>query len=147
MKPAPTPAMRYLSGRMLWHSGPRMRRRSAAWLGAALILFAALFPLVSQAGSRAFGSVEWVELCTAFGMERIALDRDGNPVDADDETIARCLVCKLCTSSFLLTSAESLVPAPDAVSDHALSRGYVQPDPEDCVQLQARPRAPPAFTG
>lgn len=139
--------MRSLSRRMPWHSGLRMRRRSAAWLGAALIVFAVLFPLVSHAGSRAFGAVEWIELCTTFGMERIAVDRDGNPVDADDESIARCLVCKLCASSFLLPSAEGLVPAPDAFSDRALCRGYVQPDVDDRVHHEARPRAPPAFSG
>lgn len=79
-----------LASPMVWLMVKRMRpvqtrRRAAAWFCALLMAFGTQLPLVSQAGSRLFGAVDWIELCTTYGVEHIAVDRDGNPVDPDDE--------------------------------------------------------------
>lgn len=123
------------------------RRRLAASACALLVLFSALFPLMAQAGNRFFGLVTWVELCTGYSMEVIAIDRDGNPVDPDEESGTRCPICTVCAAASILPPSTSPVPAPEFVGHYLPSRGYVQPDTADHVHHQSQPRAPPVVAG
>ena len=145
MKPIPT--MRAAGFLTSSYRSAWLRRRSAAWLGATLILFSALFPLVAQAGNRFLGLVTWVELCSGYSMEVIAIDRDGNPVDPDAELGARCPICTVCAASSVLPPPTDFSPAPELISSMLLSWGYVQPDTAEHVHYQAQPRAPPSVTG
>lgn len=124
-----------------------LRRRSAAWVGVTLILLSALFPLVAQAGNRFLGLVTWVELCSGYGMEVIAIGRDGNPVDPDAESVTHDPVCTVCAASSVLPPSTAFSPAPEPISAMLLSWGYVQPDAAEHLHYQAQPRAPPSVTG
>ncbi len=128
------------------HNAKGLQRRAVAWLGIWLVVFAALFPLVSQAGSRFFGTLDWVELCTTYGTERIVLDQDGNPVEPDDKTNARCIVCTG-TSQSLLPAAIMPAPLRALAPDLLITQRYVYPDVADDRHLAVHARAPPLVTG
>lgn len=118
-----------------------------AWMCALLLAVGTLLPLVSQAGSRLFGTVDWIELCTTNGMERVAVGADGQPVEEGEGSQARCPVCTYCAKALALPVAPTELPADSAsyrpVRPHVLI--------EACVtrvsHFSPHPRAPPATAG
>ena len=144
MKPIPT--MRAAGFLTSSYRSGWLRRRSAAWLGATLILFSALFPLVAQAGNRFLGLVTWVELCSGYSMEVIAIDREGNPVKPDVESAARCIVCLTCASSLALPASGPCMPRPVTCGTPAAIAAYDEPDLVRSFVMVVFARAPPDRT-
>jgi len=125
----------------------QMRRRGVAWLCALLMVFGTLLPLVSQASSRLFGTVAWIELCTTYGVDYIAVDRNGNPVDPGDQLEPRCIVCTIGTLSLALPATAPSMPAFASSDDQVSPPTYAQPEATDHFHLETQPRAPPVLAG
>ncbi|MFP5404940.1 MAG: DUF2946 domain-containing protein [Gammaproteobacteria bacterium] len=74
-----------------------LRFRICAWLSVAAMLFASIAPAVAHAGrsSTAPGDVLH-EICTSFGVKRVALDVDrSSPSGGGDHRSADCPFCLL----------------------------------------------------
>ena len=119
--------------------------RFAAWLATFAILLGALAPAVSQAMTvLGDGNMRWVEVCSASGMQWIAVDADDsrNSDSAPSKSTASCAYC--CPHA----GATGLPPSP--VSGFAVSDGaalqpllfFSAPTPL-FAWTAASPRAPP----
>ncbi len=112
---------------------------------ALVVLLGALVPLISQAGYQLSGDEAWLEICTANGIERIALDADTNSSGGEgNASTGSCAWCNLHSGSPGVPSADAAFPllhgentAPYQVAFDPLRPHIDWPT--------ARPRAPPFF--
>jgi hypothetical protein len=119
------------------------RRRFTAWMTALVILLGALTPLISQAGYQLSGDETWLEICTANGIERIALGADADSSGGEDKpSTGTCAWCNL-------HAGFPGVPTPDATfpilhgGDAASYPVAYDPLRSHLDWPTARPRAPP----
>lgn len=118
------------------------RRRLTAWMAAWAFLLGTLVPLISQVGYRAFGDPAWLEVCTANGFERVAIDAD--PAESEGDPSAQpCQWCRLhsgtgCAPTSAITF---LVPCAGATVWTAPSP---RPPQARLAWSAAQPRAPPS---
>jgi hypothetical protein len=121
----------------------QQRRRFTAWMTSLVILLGALTPLISQAGYQLSGDPAWLEICTANGIERIALEVDADSSGGEGKaSTGSCAWCNL-------HSGSPGVPTPDAIfpvlrGDNAavfqIASVPLRSHPD---WPTARPRAPP----
>ncbi|MBI1907566.1 MAG: DUF2946 family protein [Rhodocyclales bacterium] len=118
-------------------------QRLTAWIAALAMVAAALMPAVTQAATAAAGGQAWLEVCTVFGVERIAVDStpDSQPVGGK----ARGMACPWCHLPV------GLPDAPAAAAPHSMDYGdrrivtaREQQVPRSLAgATSSRPRAPP----
>lgn len=123
---------------------PRLRRQLGWWL-LAVMLLGALAPTVSRARAASLGAtaVTWMEVCTTQGMQKVAVQDQGNstPVHV---VVDHCPLCVL--------MADRLAPPPEPFVWQGLPQGPpVYFSLNFIVFSAARPwavqsRAPPALS-
>lgn len=120
------------------------RQRVAAWIATLAILLAALAPALSQAAYDLSGDESWLEICTAYGIQRIAVDADPQSSGDGAKLLAgHCSYCSFHTGGAVLPSLAS-VSVPTADGDVAVTpypRHFPRPP---LAWSSSRPRAPPA---
>ena len=132
---------------------PLLRRAPArvAWLVAALLLLQAAVPLLAKVAAQARG-VQLVEVCSVYGMQTIAIDRDGHvdPAPQDTGTQAHgnqhCVLASLLTAALVhppLAAVHLHAPAPTH-EVAALAARALPPDAERVWQA-ARKHGPPSL--
>nr|WP_225433184.1 DUF2946 domain-containing protein [Thauera sedimentorum] len=119
--------------------------RSAVWLAVLAILAACLLPAFGQMAASASGDQGWLEVCTAYGIERIALSDLPDTGDSDTPMASQgCVWCHLHAhgapppggmTGLLLIVADSGRSPVGAPCD--------SPSPQ-FFTTASRPRAPPA---
>lgn len=121
------------------------RRRAIAWLIALTVLFGALLPALAGAASRAPGGEVWLEICTAYGVKRVAADVESS----GDASAARGEACEWCRLHGGLTALppESRCTLQFQAPGGLAVRAY-RSDPvrQVIAWLFASPRAPPAHS-
>lgn len=119
--------------------------RLIAWIAALAILAGALLPALGQAAARITGDHAWAEICTAYGIERIATDVAPEPDDSSDRAgPSLCLWCQLHATSALPPAAVTELPRPrftPGIFPRASSVDIPRPQ---FAATASRPRAPPA---
>lgn len=121
-----------------------LRQRVTAWIATLAILAAALAPALSQAAYDLSGDASWLEICTAYGVQRIAVDADPQSSGDGAKLLAgHCNYCSFHAGLAVLPSlATASVPSPDG--DVAVT-AYPRLLPRSSLAWSAsRPRAPPA---
>lgn len=118
------------------------RRRLTAWIAAWSILLSTLVPLISQAGYRASGDQAWLEVCTADGFERVAIDPD--PGERGHDLFAQpCQWCKLQSSAGCVPPSEFAFMVPCAQRT-SWTTPSPRPPQARLAWSAAQPRAPPS---
>lgn len=123
------------------------RQRFTAWIACLAVLLGALMPAIGQAMVAAGDSSgHWLEICTAMGLERIAVtdgsdEPDGSPSDA---SAAHCPYCLTHAGSFALPPVE--LPAFPVLggADVLPTLFFLAPRPL-FAWASSRSRAPPPF--
>ena len=118
------------------------RQRLTAWIAALAILGASLMPAIAQATSALSGGQAWLEVCTVYGVERIAVDAD--PDAHGDQSSAR-MVCPWCHLHIGLpgvAASASVFPADYGYSHITALREQHVPRTR-LSATSSRPRAPP----
>lgn len=121
----------------------RAARRWLAWAVALTVLFGALLPAVASAAARSAGGEVWLEICTAYGVERVALDAGAS----DDQPAPREPACEWCRlhaadTAILCELSGAHVPAASGATLRA--RSPAAPVWNSFDWQVASPRAPPA---
>lgn len=123
----------------------RSSRSLTAWIASIAILLAALAPAISQAAYRASGDASWLEICTAYGMERVRVD--GQP-DPDGDTVKGtgklCVYCSFFVGALPPPSAPNLMPSVPAGTDVLGTAPLEHPRPL-VAWAASRARAPPSL--
>jgi len=123
------------------HSAPM--QRLTAWIAALALVVAALMPAVTQAASAAAGGQVWLEVCTALGVERIAVD--DAPASQPASGKSRGMACPWCHLPIGLPGVAAF--ASDFPADYGDSRVTALREhlvPRTRVSAtSSRPRAPP----
>lgn len=126
----------------------RTNQKLIAAITALVMVFASLAPTWAAALDRAPGVAGWVELCSAAGNKRIAVDADGNPVAPEPSTHDRdnkhCPFCTLQPLPATLPSATTPEPPRAADATGFLPGVYALP-PAAPVWPPTRSRAPPVL--
>jgi hypothetical protein len=124
--------------------GSVLRQRVSAWIATLAILLAALAPTISQAAYHVSGDASWLEVCTAYGMQRVAVGEDPpSPDDAAGLLAEHCSYCSFHSGCAALTSrAVARAVSPDARAA-VTARSVHIPRPL-LAWAASRPRAPPA---
>lgn len=115
------------------------RTRFLAGLSALLLALGAVMPQLLHLT----GESVWAELCTTRGVERVAIDRDGNPIDEDGASPLSCPICTVGAKAWAIPTGALVGPVgplgyrafalPDLAEAHLLRITF----------LAAFPRAPP----
>lgn len=119
------------------------RQRLTAWIAALAILVAALMPAIAQATSALSGGQAWLEVCTVYGVERIAVDADPDAQGGQNPARMVCPWCHLHVGLPGVAAFASVIPVDYGASrvTTALCEQHV---PRTRVSAtSSRPRAPP----
>lgn len=120
-----------------------VRRRCLVCLLALAVLFGALLPALAATAARASGGEAWLEICTAYGVQRVAADvgpAEELPFPSDEV----CDWCRLhCASPALAPDVRpaAVFPKHDGLPACTFRSDPVRPV---CFWQLASPRAPPA---
>ena len=121
----------------------RAARRWLAWAVALTVLFGALLPALASAAARGAGGEVWLEICTAYGIERVALDAGAS----DEEPAPRepaCEWCRLHAADTAIFPEFSAAHVPVASGAILRARNLVAPVWHSFDWQVASSRAPPA---
>lgn len=96
----------------------RLNRSVTAWIAMFAILMAALAPAISQAAYRASGDPTWLEICTAYGIERVSAEHAPDPADDSAQRFAKpCVYCSLFAGTLPPLSQPTTVPSVRSSAD------------------------------
>lgn len=121
------------------------RLRITAWIACLAVLLGALMPAVGRAMVAAGDSSgHWLEICTAMGVERIAVtdgsdEPDGSPAEA---SAVHCPYCLTHAGSFALPPVELPAFAVTGGADVLPTLFFLAPRPL-FAWASSRSRAPP----
>ncbi len=122
----------------------RPARALTAWIATFAMLVAALAPALSQAAYRASGDAMWLEICTAYGIEHVAVNGGAqDPADDADRPVKPCVFCGLFAGALPAPWGAAGVPAAEGSGDIVALLTLPPPRPA-LAWAAARPRAPPA---
>lgn len=119
-----------------------LSQRLTAWIAALVVVAAALMPVIAQAASVAGGQT-WLEVCTGYGVERIAIDDRPDSQPANGK--ARGMACPWCYLPLGLPEASSVAhPYSIEYGDLRIFFAREQRVPRSLAgTTSSRPRAPP----
>lgn len=120
-----------------------LRQRVTAWIATLAILLAALVPTISQAAYHVSGDALWLEVCTAYGIQRVAVDADPqSPGDTASLLAEHCSYCSFHSGGPTLTSRAAALPILSDGDVVVTARNLHFPRPP-LAWAASRPRAPP----
>lgn len=124
----------------------RLNRSVTSWIAIFAILMAALAPAISQAAYRASGDPMWLEICTAYGIERGSPDPAPDPAGDSAQRLAKpCVYCSLFASTLPPLSQPMTVPSVRSGTDVIGEFVVLVPRPR-LAWAASRARAPPVRT-
>ena len=124
---------------------PRNRRR-LAWLAFCAVAFASVAPTLGQWLAASSGTT-WVEICTATGFKRVALDMGEVPAPTDDHADAtHCPYCRLQNDMPTVEQATIVLFIATVARDTHRPPAEASPLPPVRPWPAARSRAPPRFS-
>lgn len=121
----------------------RVHQGAIAWMAALAVLLGALMPAAGQVATAGDGkAVHWLEVCTAFGLERLAPDDASHRDEAPAGMRAHCLYCFTHADGFALPPLDLPAFLPYDGTGARLPQGHQVPRPL-FVRAAAQARAPP----
>jgi hypothetical protein len=87
----------------------RASQKLLAVIAVCVMSFAALAPALANAFGEAPPLI-WVELCSAHGVKRVAVDASGNPVPSNQQALQQAEHCPFCHVEHSPTSLPPLLP-------------------------------------
>lgn len=120
-----------------------LRQRVTAWIATLAILLAALAPTISQAAYHVSGDALWLEVCTAYGIQRVAVDADPQSSGDTASLLAEhCSYCSFHSGGTALVSRAVELPILSA-DDVAVAAHHLHFPRPPLAWAASRPRAPP----
>lgn len=119
--------------------------RVTAWIAIFAILLAALAPSLARALAPPQQAMPWGEICTAAGMQQVAVDAAPDSGSHEGSGPRHCPYCLVHAGHFALPSATGSFCPATATGAAAPLPFFVAPPPR-LIRPAAAPRAPPSIS-